>query len=256
MAVPVISGTQSVLAYGTGQEFIFQLSASNSPTEWAIGSSETLPHGVLFDTLRGTFAGSGTTPGIWNITVVARNADGWSAPVAITIGIFEPASVEVYRALTINMDTLAVTAADAEAAQTEPVLAAAIATARLNDDLVWKLNFTQGGNAANVPLVMAKFAMRGTNGPPFLKTDQLAFRKTTEIVGASFLTSAFVYASLAGLPRLESWLKDLETDLVRQNNVTCEFELEIETPARAPGPQTQIITTRPFQMRIASDIAR
>ena len=256
MAVPVISGTQSVLVYGVGQEFLFQLTASNSPSHWAIGNSETLPHGVLFDSLRGTFAGSGTTPGIWNLTVMARNADGWSAPVAITMGIFEPTNVEIYRSAYINMDTLAVAADGPEVAQTDPALVAAITTARINDDLVWKLNFTKNGTTANVPLVMAKFAMRGTNGPPFMKTDALAFRKTTEIVATTFVTSAFVYASLANLPRLESWLKELETDLVRQNNVTCEFELEIETPTRAPGPQTQIITTRPFQMRIATDIVR
>lgn len=256
MAVPVISGTQSVLVYGVGQEFLFQLSATNSPSQWTIGNSETLPHGVLFNTLRGTFAGSGTTPGIWNLSVMARNSDGWSAPVAFTLGIFEPAAVEVCRPVSINMDTLAVTAGDPEAAQTEPALVAAITTARINDDLVWKLNFTQGGNSANVPLIMAKFALRGTTGPAFLKTDALAFRKTTEISGTSFVTSAFVYASLANLPRLESWLKDIETDLVQQNNVTCEFELEIETPTRAPGPQTQIITTRPFQMRISTDIVR
>jgi len=256
MPIPVISGTQSVLVYGVGQEFVFQLTATESPAEWAIGNSETLPHGVLFDSLRGTFTGAGSASGIWNITAMARNSDGWSAPVAFTLGIFEPASVEVSRPVTIDLETLTVSTADPAAAQTEPVLPPAVATARINDDLVWKLNFTMAGVAANPPLVMAKFALRGTTGPAFLKTDALAFRRVTEIVGTNFITSAFVYASLAGLPRLESWLKELETDLVRQNNVTCEFELEIETPSRAPGPQTQILTTRPFQMRIATDIVR
>jgi hypothetical protein len=256
MPIPVISGTQSVLVYGVGQEFVFQLTSTESPAEWAIGNSETLPHGVLFDSLRGTFTGAGSASGIWNITAMARNSDGWSAPVAFTLGIFEPASVEVSRPVTLDLETLTVSTADPAAAQTEPVLPPAVATARINDDLVWKLNFTMSGVAANPPLVMAKFALRGTTGPAFLKTDALAFRRVTEIVGTNFITSAFVYASLAGLPRLESWLKELETDLVRQNNVTCEFELEIETSSRAPGPQTQILTTRPFQMRIATDIVR
>jgi hypothetical protein len=256
MPVPVISGTQSVLVYGVGQEFVFQLTATESPAEWAIGNSETLPHGIFFDSLRGTFTGAGTTPGIWNLTLVARNNDGWSLPSAFTLGIFEPASVEVSRPVTIDLETLTVSAADVAAAQTDPELEPAVATARINDDLVWKINFTAGGVAANPPLVMAKFALRGETGSAFLKTDALAFRRVTEIVGTNFITSAFVYASLAGLPSLESWLEELETDLVRQNNVTCEFELEVETPSRAPGPQTQIVTTRPFQMRVATDIVR
>ena len=86
---------------------------------------------------------------------MARNSDGWIAPVAFTLGIFEPASVEVSRPVTIDLETLTVLTADPAAAQTEPVLPPAVATARINDDLVWKLNFTMSGVAANPPLVMA-----------------------------------------------------------------------------------------------------
>ena len=157
MPIPVISGTQSVLVYGVGQEFVFQLTATESPAEWAIGNSETLPHGVLFDSLRGTFTGAGSASGIWNITAMARNSDGWSAPVAFTLGIFEPASVEVSRPVTIDLETLTVSTADPAAAQTEPVLPPAVATARINDDLVWKLNFTMaGGSRSWRPILSGK----------------------------------------------------------------------------------------------------
>jgi hypothetical protein len=109
----------------------------------------------------------------------------------------------------------------------------------------------------NAPLVMARFAMRGgVSDPPFLQTDRLAFKRTTEIVGADFVTSFFIYASLADNPALESWLSDKETELTMANSVTCEFELEFSMPSRAPGPNTQILTTKPFQMRVLSDIAK
>lgn len=264
MAVPVISSTQSVLVYGVGQQFTYQLTATNSPFEWGFGSSEALPTGVFFDTLTGAITGAGTTPGIYNLTVAARNSDGWSIPVSITIGIFEPSFVDVTRDVTINTTTWTVTASDPEAAvaaasnSTDPSFAAAIISARYGDDILFKVTF----NTA-VPLVMAKFALRGpASDPPFIETDELAFRKvTTQTAGGGqggaftsvFVPMAYVYVSLANAPSLASWLEDKETETTIQNNVTCEFQLELETPAQTPGPATQIITTRPFLMRVLKD---
>jgi hypothetical protein len=313
MAIPIISGNQSVLAYGLGQDFVFQLTASESPTQWEIAATDTLPAGVLFDTLRGTFAGAGYTVGVWNLTVRAKNSDGWSLPVMVTLGIFDVAAKEVYRDVKILLDSFEVVPNpfDAEEAAEDEneddgidvSMPPAMATARIGDDLVWKISFakpaviktttpakttvgpdggtvpasssevavTQANNLftaksggkettfeiVNAPLVMARFAMRGgVSDPPFLQTDKLAFKKTTEIVGADFVTSYFIYASLADNPALEAWLSEKETDLEMANSVTCEFELEFTTPSRAPGPNTQIVTTKPFQMRIRSDIAR
>lgn len=311
MAIPVISGNQSVLAYGLGQDFVFQLTASESPTLWEIAATDTLPAGVLFDTLRGTFAGAGYTVGVWNLTVRAQNASGWSLPVMVTLGIFDVAAKEVYRDVKILLDSFEVLpnpfdaekvfADDKEGDGVDSAMPAAMATARLGDDLVWKISFAkqasvktttvtpptgdtaapttkveevkveQSGSAftatvgdketilelVNAPLVMARFAMRGgVTDPPFLETDKLAFKRTTEIVGADFVTSFFIYASLADNPALEAWLSDKETELTMANSVTCEFELEFSMPSRAPGPNTQIVTTKPFQMRILSDIAK
>jgi hypothetical protein len=312
MAIPIISGNQSVLAYGLGQDFVFQLTASESPTLWEIAATDTLPAGVLFDTLRGTFAGAGYTIGVWNLTVRAKNSDGWSLPVMVTLGIFDVAAKEVYRDVKILLDSFEVLpnpfdsekeVEDKNKDGIDVSMPPAMATARIGDDLVWKISFAkpdsvktttppqtvlgpEGGTipgsdrtvsvtqandvftakigtsestfrVVNAPLVMARFAMRGgVSDPPFLQTDKLAFKKTTEIVGADFVTSYFIYASLADNPALESWLSEKETDLEMANSVTCEFELEFTTPSRAPGPNTQIVTTKPFQMRIRSDIAR
>jgi hypothetical protein len=255
MAVPVISSTQSVLVYGVGQQFTYQLTATNSPFEWGFGSSEAVPTGVFFDTLTGAITGAGTTPGIYNLTVAARNSSGWSVPVSITIGIFEPASGDVTRDVTINTITWAVTASDpvdavaAASNSSDPSFAAAIIAARYGDDILFKVNFSTA-----VPLVMAKFALRGAaSDPPFIETDELAFRKITTQTGSTFATAAYVYVSLANAPSLASWLEDKETETTMQNNVTCEFELELETPAQTPGPATQIITTRSFLMRVVKD---
>lgn len=307
MAAPIISGNHTVLAYGLGQDFVFQLVASEQPSAWELGPSDTLPTGVFFDTLRGTFSGSGTTAGIWNITVSARNSDGWSAPVLVTLGIFEVAASEVYRDLKIDLDNFAVLANpfDLESEvkgevidDVDIALAPADISARLNDDLVFRISFARlaraktttttpptgtttvpststsevkvetvnnfttvvvGGKEVvyelvNAPLVMARFALRGNvSEPPFLQTDRLAFKRTTELIGGEFQTVYFIYASLAGLPALESWLSEKESDLTSSNNVTCEFELEFKTPRRAPGPDTQIITTKPFTMRVLRD---
>lgn len=252
------------MVYGVGQPFTYRLVATNTPFEYAIGNAEPLPPGILFDTLTGTFTGAGTAAGIYNFTVLARNSDGWSSPTSITMGIFEPTINEVFREVTVDVTTWSVVSNDPEAAiaavqnTTETGLPAAIFTVRYGDDLFLKVNFAKGTALpqTNIPLVMAKFAIRGNSGdPPLLQTDELAFRKTTEwnAAGTEIYTSAFIYLSLADAPLLQSWLEDREQDVTTQNNVSCEIEFELETPLRAAGPQTQVLTTRPFVVRVIKD---
>jgi len=304
MAVPVINDNQSVLAYGIGQDFTFQMSATEAPTSWRIGTSDILPPGVFFDVLNGTISGSGTTAGIWSLNVFACNSDGCSIPVLLTIGVFEVGGREVYRDVKVDLDNFSVLPNPFDAApkvvegSSQVVLDEADMTARLNDDLIFRIGFvklastkkttvtpptgpttssesstsetkitssnnlvtvTVGGKEVvyemvNAPLIMARFSVRGNvSDPPFIKTDALAFKRTTELVGADFVAFNYVYASVSGLA-LESWLSEMEKDLSMDNNVYCEFELEFESPARAPGPKTQIITTKPFVMRVMKDI--
>jgi hypothetical protein len=249
MPVPVISGNNSILAFGIGEEFTFQLTATEQPSSWAIGPSESLPPGVLFDTLRGQFTGSGTSAGIWNLSVTARNTDGTSSPAAFVIGVFDVSSVEISRKVNIDVETLAVTTNDPETATTTTVAM----TARYGDDLLLKIGFLRGTTPVNAPLVMAKFAIRAdVDLPPFAVSDILAFKKVIETTSSGdSLAYGYIFMSLSDRPELLDHIMALAGE---SSLIVGEFQLEMLVPSRAAGPETQILTTKPFKIKIYKDI--
>ncbi|KFC19994.1 YDG domain-containing protein [Chryseobacterium sp. FH1] len=64
----------------------FQISASNSPSSYAINSG-TLPAGLNFNTTTGIISGTPTVAGAGSVTVTATNAIGTSSPVPVTYNI-------------------------------------------------------------------------------------------------------------------------------------------------------------------------
>lgn len=94
MAEPVIFPTTSFNIYRRGEYFQAYLSATNTPTSWtcvgtdADGMAVTLAAlGLAFDTAKGILSGAFKHVGFFDFVFVAHNADGYSAPLPVPVGI-------------------------------------------------------------------------------------------------------------------------------------------------------------------------
>ena len=84
MSAPVISLTSGILGAPAGEAFVFQPSASNTPTSWA---ATGLPTGVTINTSTGRISGAATTAGNYVATLTATNGTGTSPAVEFFIRI-------------------------------------------------------------------------------------------------------------------------------------------------------------------------
>lgn len=270
MAVPVISNViGSALAFGVGQDFVFQLSAENDPVAWRVGAGQSLPPGVGFSPATGTFSGSGVVPGLWSLTLTAMNSDGESLPETFCIGIYDVGGKQNYsKKALVNTATLAVSfgdpALEVKGANNTTLLAAAAGQVRYGDEVVFRLAFTDGSIASGTGaaviyseytprLAMARFSMKGNETEAaFFVTSPPAFKKSVEYVSGALTTSYYLFAYISG-QALQSYLADFESDSGTFGNALCEFELEFERPPSASGPLTTRVTTQPFLLRVSRD---
>lgn len=94
-APPVI--TSDAVASGTvGEQFNYQITASNGPTSFSIVG--TLPPGLVFNASTGLISGTFTQEGIYMLDVLASNIAGPGAPLTLTITV-APGSLTLAEAL-------------------------------------------------------------------------------------------------------------------------------------------------------------
>ena len=253
MAVPVISHViGSALAFGVGQDFVFQLSAENDPVAWRVGAGQSLPPGVAFSTISGTISGAGVAPGIWSLTFIASNADGDSDPETFIIGVYDIGGQKNYsKKALVNTATLAVSfgypATEIKGANNTILMAAAAGQVRYGDEVVFRLAFTDGSTSGigasaiyseyTPRIAMARFSMKGNETEAaFFVTPPPAFKKSVEVVAGDSVATYYIFGTFA--------------------NAICEFELEFERPPGASGPLTNRVSTQPFLLRVSRDLIK
>ncbi len=87
---PLVTGAS--LTAPTGSAYTYTISATNSPTSYAIASG-TLPTGLSLNTTTGVISGTPTATGSSSVTVTATNAGGTSSAATINFTITVPAPV-------------------------------------------------------------------------------------------------------------------------------------------------------------------
>jgi hypothetical protein len=90
--VPVVTGSSQSGVVGT--PFSYTISATNTPTSYAVASG-TLPAGLSLDTTTGIISGTPTTAGTPSVTVTATNAGGTSTAATISFTITTPPAPEI-----------------------------------------------------------------------------------------------------------------------------------------------------------------
>ena len=262
MATPIITTTQTALAWGVGQGFSFQLAASELPTNWRLEAGCFLPNGVLLDASKGLVYGVGTVAGVWDLKFIASNADGDSSPGLVTFGIFDlPQKKDVSKAALINTNTWQVTFSDPFIASTIPVLSAAAGGVRYGDLVTFALSFVEPSTATppatpNVEvfpkLQLAKFSIKGLDTDPvFFITDEWAFQTSIAYEAGAYKKQYFVNVDFTN-DALASFLGDYEAEAGTVANCICEFEL-IFNRHPAAGAGVNRITTQAFLLRVQRD---
>lgn len=260
MATPTISATQTVLAWAVGQEFSFQLIATESPAAWRVDSGTFLPNGVLFDTTSGRIYGTGTIAGVWDVRFIASNSDGDSAPILFTIGFFDmPQKKDVSKVATIHTGTWAVTLPDAFEAAAP--LAAAAGGVRYGDIVTFQLRFVEsaspspsGGGTVTAEvfpkLLGAKFSIKGLDTDPvFFVTEDWDYKTAVVFDGSQYMRRYFMNVSFNDAALL-AFLGDYEAEGGTRANCLCEFQLIFSRyPGAGPG-EINRITTQPFMLRV------
>jgi len=266
MATPIITTTQTVLAWAVGQDFYFQLTASGLPTNWRLEPGFFLPNGVTFGPSNGLISGSATVAGVWDLKFIASNADGDSAPVLITLGIFDlPQRKDVSKVVEIDTETWGVSFSDPFVASTSPVLSAAAGGVRYEDVVTFDLRFTEpsvatpGVLATKVhvfpKLRLARFSIKGTDSDPvFFVTDEWDFNSTIVYDGA-YKKRYFVNVYFSN-DSLLAFLNDYETETGTVANCICEFEFIFDRNPAAGVGLINRITTQAFLLRLQRDTVK
>jgi hypothetical protein len=235
MARPIILTTSSILGYLQHQEFEFQPYAVNTPTAW---TSSVLPDGVTLDDETGLISGAAAKPGVYNVALRAENGDGTSDPVIFTFGI--EASVADPDANVVDLEL------DLGTRQVTRLGAAErfLYTAKLDDDVIFRIQMKRNGIPAAVTLTSLKVAIKELE-PEAVLSEGDDFDDLGEGV---FL----LYLPVAGDP-LKSALSNYEDDKATLFPAITEIEWVANNPLTV-GPATVRGSSRHFEGQIVRDV--
>jgi hypothetical protein len=244
MPVPVISPTILKNVFAVGESFVVQLGATNTPTEWNLANTDTLPAGVFFDTTNGTLFGSSSSAGCYKLHFTAENADGASDEVGFDFGFHNVRCDTHHRTALINLDTLAVTLGNPIGTGTTAVKG----FAKYNDDLSWEVTLVSSQATCMPKPSMIQFALRSADGTQYLQSDVTAFAQETIFDGTGYVAKYYVYAPLNS----DQLASDLEAE-AEYIDVSGEFELVLPSNSSS-GVSASIFTTETFTFRVYKEI--
>jgi hypothetical protein len=251
MAIPVINTTQSILSYRQWQANAFQASATNSPTRWRIFPAA--PIGMAFDETTGRVYGKPSLMGIYNFTLEANNADGWSAPASFTIGVYyaEGDFDSIVRTAIIDVETrrIAITPVVTPVpGQTTPSI-----FLKSGDDLILKVLFFKGDTQLDLDLFSLYVGVKSLDTESLtIKSLPNDWEKVVAQNGASTLSHYLLYLKVSSAA-LTSDLSDVETDAGTFLDGLGEIEWVMES-MNDVGPNQLRGSTETFPVRITRDL--
>jgi hypothetical protein len=253
MAVPVINTTQSILSYRQWQANVFQATATNSPNLWRI--SPAPPVGMSFDSATGRVSGKPSLMGIYNFTLGAQNADGWSAPAAFTIGVYY--SEGDFTSIRLNADIdVATRAVVVTPANTETPLqgqATPLLSLKNNDDLLLKVVFKKDTSPLDLQLTSLYFGVKDVDTSALILKSQISdWEKVVAQDGATVTSYYLIYMKI-GSDMLTSVLSDAEADTGTFIDAYGEIEWIMDS-ANEVGPASLRNSTDTFRVRITRDL--
>jgi hypothetical protein len=212
MAVPVITTTTSILEFRAFETWTYQPYATNSPTSW---NASGLPTGMSFDLATGEITGAATTPGVYEIGIVATNGTGTSTPLVITCGITSGSSSTPANEIDVTIDLQTQLVSFGDSSGTD----APIASFKSGDVVYFRMRFIKGGVVADLDLTDLYFTVKGDDTEStILASSDTWIQDGTGENSSYLMTVNFNEASLT------SFLGDNEDPAGTHFDAICEFE--------------------------------
>lgn len=198
MSKPVLSQTTSINDLVKGRPWQYQPAVlSGGPVAaWAAAG---LPPGITLNATTGKLSGIPTTPGVFNVTLLARDSGAiWSDPLIFPMGVESvPFEADGAIRIDVNVQTGEVTLLDADA----PLYAKA------GDKILVSIGFRDGDIYIDVPMMtLVNVAMKVWDDEDFIPINDGLFVKSGDYETARYLTTL----DFATDQRIRDSLEDFE----------------------------------------------
>ena len=248
MPAPVINPTTSILCYRRGEYFAYQPAATNAPTAW---TATGLPPGMTINPLTGLIQGAPTVQGVFDVTLVASNADGPSAPLIVPVGVENgPADMDTAIEIDFDLDSSIVTRTRM-ADKKDAVL-----FGKRGDKLVLSVGLVKDGHLVDPPLVALSIGVKEFEPDPLVLLNDGIFRRVGEYDTARFhIVCDLNNPSIPGGASLPGTLSDYEDDTGTGFDALGELQLAcLHAPAEGMEMQIMNRSSRNFRFRIERDL--
>ena len=171
MPVPVINPTTSILAYRKGEYFAYQPAATNSPTSW---SATGLPPGMTINPTTGLIQGAPTIQGVYDVTLIASNASGPSAPLVVPVGVEAvPYETDASIEIDFDLDTGLVTRTRGSGGSKDAVI-----FGKRGDKFVVAVGLIKDGVLMDIPVVALCIGVKEFEPDPLIILNDGLFRRS------------------------------------------------------------------------------
>ena len=250
MPLPVINPTTSILAYRKGEYFAYQPAATNIPTSW---SAMGLPPGMTINPLTGLIQGAPTVQGVYDVTLVASNAEGTSIPLVVPVGVEAvPFGMDASLEIDFDLDTgIVKRTRGGTGAQAKDVL-----FGKRGDKLVVSVGLIKDGALMDVPLVALTIGVKEFEPDPLIILNDGAFRRSGDYDTTRFQVVVDLdNPNLPGGQSLPGTLGDYEEDAGTGFDGLGEIQLtHLHAPVEGMAMQMLTRSSRNFTFRIERDV--
>ena len=215
-------------------------------------SADGLPEGLEIDPATGLISGAAALPGVYNVTLRARNTDGQSPDHIIVIGVepsnyLQDASVELIVDLYTGKVQLAGAATTTTASGTAPEPEIQVKT---GDLLAFSIGFVKSDTLVELPLEQIYFGLKEYEPERLHLLNDGSFTQIGQFEEARYQILASFEAAA-----LRSVLSGYEDDLGTYFDAVAEIEFLTSWEHDDP-PLTLRRTTRSFPVRVHRDLVR
>ena len=254
MANPVINPITSIIAYGVGVYFDFQPAASNSPTSWVITG---LPSGMTYNNVTGLCEGAPLNLGIYDVTFIAHNASGDSAPlVAPMIVARGPGIQDPVILLDYDLETALVTASSSSSSSAESSSSSSspVIFGKTGDKLLIALGFVRDGSLVPQTVEMIKLALKEFEPENLVDLSDGSFRIVWTDDGPRYIF--LVDLSPDAAPSILLVESGYEDDAGTQVDMVCEIRVTFLAQVLTGQPQSALPrASQNFTFRVARSLA-
>ena len=249
MAAPVIDTKTSVLALTEGQIYTIQLTATNSPTTWAI-SSGALPSGLTLETSEGKITGTpdlDAAGAVYSLQITATNSSSeTSNPMTITIGVERNAfELSAATEIDINLRTGKASMPNVEMGDEGKM----IFHAKSGDIMPVTIGLMKDGYSQDINVNNINFYAKEYEPETLYRITNGVMRKVGSGVGCRYQCMLDFSAAA-----LETVLSNYEEDAGTYVDMVAEIQIDFQQDVGTNTSSNSVKTSQNFILRLSRDL--